>query len=283
MMNELYQQVLERNARETNPFLSIHQANASLLIQIDTLQSKCEGLERDIVAQQQLLEEAGPNNGKISVSQSAALKNETRLRDKLEKLQEELNDKLRINSDEQAIALKATKELAELKDLKISKEGTISGLRQEDERKERTIEHLTTELADAKSRTKLAEQQYVGLKGSIRVLQEENDLIKKENRDLETRFVSEKEKMSNEMNVLTEMVDRLKKEVDMLRALKVQEDKRTSWFGQAAIQKVVGSSPEKKEEIGDISGRKWGGADVTLPSRPMHILQAHKKEASCVR
>jgi autophagy-related protein 16 len=283
MMNELYQQVLERNARETTPFLSIHQANASLLIQIDALQSKREGLERDIVAQQQLLEEAGPNNGKTYLSQSAALKNETRLRDKLEKLQEELSDKLKIHSEEQAIALTTTKELAELKDLKISQAGTISELRQEDEKKEHTIEHLTTELADAKSRTKLAEQQYVGLKDSIRVLQEENDLIKKENRELETRFVSEKEQVSNEMNVLTEMVDRLKKEVDMLRALKVQEDKRTSWFGKAAIQKVVGSSPEKIEEVGDTSGRKWGSVDVILPSKPMHILQAHKKEASCVR
>jgi autophagy-related protein 16 len=283
MMNELYQQVLERNARETTPFISIHQANASLLIQIDALQSKCEGLERDIVAQQQLLEEAGPNNGKSYLSQSAALKNETRLRDKLEKLQEELNDKLKIHSEEQAIALKSTKELAEFKDLKISQEGTISELRQEDERKEHTIEHLTTELVDAKSRTKLAEQQYVGLKDSIRVFQDENDLIKKENRELETRFVSEKEQMSNEMNVLTEMVDRLKKEVDMLRALKVQEDKRTSWFGQAAVQKLVGSSPEKNEEDGDSSGRKWGSANVILPSKPMHILQAHKKEASCVR
>jgi autophagy-related protein 16 len=282
-MNELYQQVLERNAREMTPFLSIHQANASLLIQIDALQSKREGLERDIVAQQQLLEEAGPNNGKTYLTQSAALKNETRLRDKLEKLQEELSDKLKIHSEEQSIALTTTKELAELKDLKISQEGTISELRQENEKKEHTIEHLTTELADAKSRTKLAEQQYVGLKDSIRVLQEENDLIKKENRELETRFVSEKEQMSNEMNVLTEMVDRLKKEVDMLRALKVQEDKRTSWFGKAAIQKVVGSSPEKIEEVGDTSGRKWGSVDVILPSKPMHILQAHKKEASCVR
>jgi autophagy-related protein 16 len=82
-MEDLYHLVLERNARETTPFVAVHEANATLLNQIDALQAKCEELERDLVIQQEKLESAGPSSGRGA---SAALKNETRLREKLEML-----------------------------------------------------------------------------------------------------------------------------------------------------------------------------------------------------
>jgi autophagy-related protein 16 len=248
--------------------------------QIDALQAKCEELERDLVIQQEKLESAGPSSGRGA---SAALKNETRLREKLEMLQEELNEKMKQHAEGQTDALKVAKELAETKDLNISQESAILNLKEENERKERAVEHLTTELNDSKQRTKLAEQQYVGLKDTIRVLQEENDLVKKENRQLESRFVSEKETLSSEMNVLTErVVDRLKKEVDMTRSLKAQEDKRRSWFGLAAVDnsnKPTEKIAEKKES----TGRKWGTVSVVVPSSPKLIVSAHNSEASCVR
>ena len=282
MMDALYHQVLERNGRETTPFVSVHEANAALMNQVDALQTKCEALERENATQQQLLNDSTPSSsGRISSSHSASLKNEARLRDKLERLQEELNEKLKIHSEAQTNALKAAKELAEAKDLNIKHDSTVSKLREDIERRDRSIEHLSTELADAKARTKLAEQQYVGLKDSIRILQEENDLIKKENRELEARFVSEKEKLSEEMNILTEMVERLKREVDMLRSLKEQEEKRKSWFGQAAVK--IDHAEASKESCAEGDGRKWGSLAVVLPTQPFHILQAHKKEASVVR
>ena len=281
-MEELYQLILERNARETTPFVAVHEAHGTLLNQIDALQAKCDELERDLVVEQEKVEISGSGGGGGGRGASAALKNETRLREKLEVLQEELNEKMKQHSQDQADALKVAKELNDVKDLNITQESTISTLTEENAKKERAVEHLTTELTDAKQRTKLAEQQYVGLKDTIRILQEENDSIKKENRQLETRVVSEKETMSSEMNELTEMVDRLKREVDMLRGLKDQEEKRKSWFGLAAI----GSSskpPDNGSSEKESPGRKWGAASIVVPTAPKQILAAHNAEASCLR
>lgn len=297
-MDVLYLKVLERNTRETKPFVLIHEAHATLLNQCDALKSRCDLLEREVVAQQQQLEEFGPSNGsKASTSSSAALKNETRLRDKLEKIQEELNAKLQVQADEQAEALRIRKELSEIKDLYMKQTASYSKLEEDSERKDKAIDHLTMELNDAKSRTKLAEQQYMGLKDTIRVLQEENDQVKREHRELETRFVTEKTKLSDEMNSLTDMVESLRKECDMLRTLKVQEEKRKSWFGYSAAsspnkdssssnnnnQNIDGGIHTLVEPEKDDTGRKWGDMGVVLPSHPIQVLQAHASEASCVR
>jgi autophagy-related protein 16 len=281
-MDDLYQLVLERNNLETNPFLSIHVANATLLNQIDALQAKCAYLERELVIQTERLQsDSSASGGRGAVPHSVALKEETRLREKLEKLQEELNEKLKASAEEQASILELTKELSDVKDLNVAQESTISNLKAENERQQRSIDHMTTELTDAKSRTKLAEQQYVGLKDTIRVLQEENDLTKKENQELSTRFVTEKESLSDEMNKLTEMVEKYKREVQILHGLKEQDDKRKSWFGLGS--KVVQNTPEKSDATGDNDARKFGSMAVVVPTSPKHMVQAHKGEASCVR
>ena len=281
----IYEQLLERNARETLPFVSVHEANATLLNQIDALQSKCDGYEREVsILQQQVDDNAGSshNGGKGNSAATAALKNEARFRDKLEKLQEEMNSKLKSHAEDQASALKTAKELSEMKDLHLVQESTISNLKKECDRKEKAIEHLTEQLTDAKSRTKLAEQQYVGLKETIRSLQNENDQLKKERRTIEARLVEEKGKVSDEMNVLTEMVDSLKREVDMLRSLKKQEEKRKSggWFGRTSSTESKGS---KTPEKGKDSQRKFGAFGVIVPSGPKQIIQAHMAEATSAR
>ena len=232
MLSEIHQKILDRNIRETTPFLSVHEANATLLNQIDALQLKCESLERENSNQQQQLDEGSPG-GKGSAN--AALKNETRLRDKLEKLQEELNDKLKVYSEVNVNALQTTKDLSIMKNLNTAQEATIANLKHEHDRKEKAMEHISLELDEAKKSRRLAEQQYEGLKNTIRTLQEENDVLKKENRQLVDRLVSGKEKTSDEINTLNEMVSHLKNEVDMLRTLKVQEEKRRKWFGRSAI------------------------------------------------
>jgi myosin heavy subunit len=299
MMDVLYLKVLERNARETKPFVLIHEAHATLLNQFDALKSRCDLLEREVVSQQHQLKDFGPSHGssKASTSSSAALKTETRLRDKLEKLQEELNAKLEVQADEQEEALRIRKELAEIKALYMTQTASYSKLEEESERKEKAIDHMTMELNDAKSRTKLAEQQYMGLKDTIRALQEENDQVKKQHRELEIRFVTEKTQLSDEMNSLTDIVESLKKELDLLRTLKVHEEKGKSWFGYSATSSPIkdssSSSNNKKNTDGgshtlvepekDDAGRKWGDMRVVLPSHPIQVLQAHASEASCVR
>lgn len=96
MLEELQRRVEERNAIETAPFLSVHAANAALQSLVDTLQERCEGLEKEVMEQQHQLDEISEGtNGRSNKRLSAALKTEARLRDKIEKLQEELNEKLR--------------------------------------------------------------------------------------------------------------------------------------------------------------------------------------------
>jgi autophagy-related protein 16 len=280
-MEEIHRLILKRNAVETSPFLLVHAANATLLNQVDALQTKCDSLERECAEQKQQLEEGSVSGSGNNRAAAAALKSEARLREKVEKLQEELNEKLRLHSEDAEAALKAAKELSDLKDVTTAQEATISNLKGENERSEKAIERLTNELQEAESRTRLAEQQYTGLKETIRTLQDENDSLKEENRKLVGRLVQDKEKKSDEMNALTEMVEKLKKEVDMLRSLKVQEDKRRKWFGRAAVggDSETGSPEVKKGH----SARRFGSMGAIVPSGPKQIIKAHSSEAPCVR
>eukprot|EP00956_Cyclotella_meneghiniana_P036923 scaffold132532_cov36-Cyclotella_meneghiniana.AAC.1 len=56
-MDEIYSLIQQRNARETHPFLPIHSTNAYLQHVADTLQIRCESLERQYLEQQQLVVE----------------------------------------------------------------------------------------------------------------------------------------------------------------------------------------------------------------------------------
>lgn len=277
-MDSLLRMIEERNERETTPFQSIHSDYSTLLNQIDALQSKCEGLERELAAQELVSRESiDLGNGKTS-SSSAALKNETKLREKLEKMQEKLN----VLAEEQTEALKTSKELNEVKDKCTGLESRISELQKEKEKQQRIIDHQSTELTDAKSRTKLAEQQYTGLKETIRILQKENELIKKDNRQLEKRLITEKEKMSKELLSLMDSADKLKKQNEMLKGLEEQEDKRSSWFGLSSLKKERKVTKESQDDD-STSHRQWGTMGVLVPTEPKHKIKAHPKEATCVR
>jgi WD40 repeat protein len=307
----IYDLLLERNRRETLPFVAIHESHARLLNQIDYLQSKLEAAEREVSQlQQDLMEGANGNNSSAAgtlggasspgkpqskasaAAAQAAVKNEARLRDKLESLQEELNAKLKSESDRQLEALKVSKEISDLKDMNTAMERTIVNLRGENERSERAIEHLTNEVSDAKSRTELAEKQYEGLKRTIRTLQQENDKLSAENRKMEERLMADKGKTVEEMNTLTDLVNALKMEVDMLRSYKIQEDKRRSWFGGGIVpMKVEGGAPnssptngaDKKSGAAADESRKFGSFGVVLPSTVKHTIAAHAVEGTCVR
>ena len=55
----IYQQLQERNARETLPFVAVHEANATLLNQVDALQKKCDDYEREVSILQQQVDDKG--------------------------------------------------------------------------------------------------------------------------------------------------------------------------------------------------------------------------------
>lgn len=297
-MNEIYQHLLERNARETIPFLPIYEANASLLNLTDTLQSKCAAAEREVAALRQELQDSaamGKGGAKgMSLNNAAmksALKNETRLRDKLELLQEEYNAKLKAESEVQSEALKTANKLQEVQTLNAAQDRTIMDLKEEIERGAEALTRLQQRVNDAEASTRLAEQQYDGLKSKIRSLQEENDNLQKENRVTEGRLVTDKGKLVDEMNVLTDLVERLKKEVDMLRSLKHQQDKR----GNGAISSWFTASPKNDTKSSSSSGatggkedsaptRKFGSMGIAIvPSTPQRTIMAHTMEGTCVK
>lgn len=291
-MNGIYQQLLERNARETAPFVSIYEANTSLLNLTDALQAKCAGFEREVAAlRQELQDKAGGAKGSSlnHAAMKSALKNETRLRDKLELLQEEYNAKLKADSDVQAEALKTASKLQEVQTLNAAHEKTIATMKEEIERGNEASERLHQQVKEAEASTKLAEQQYDGLKTTIRSLQNENDVLRKENRVFEERLVTDKGKMIDEMNVLTEMVERLKKEVDMLRSLKQHEEQRNSgtklsWFGGSPKKETPPSDTAAASQDESSSTRKFGTFGVAIvPSTPKQTVSAHTMEGTCVK
>jgi Autophagy protein 16 (ATG16) len=293
-MHDIQQQLVDRNNRETVPFVSVYEAYSSLLNQIDALQLKCSGAELEASSlRQQLLDSSGTAKGSSqnNVAIKSALKNEARLRDKLERLQEEYNLKLKSESDVQSEALKTSNKLRDVQALSESQEKTIASLREEVERNKATIEAIQLKFKDAESRAELAEKQYDGLKLTIRSLQEENDDLRKENRVFEERLVAEKGKTVDEMNTLTEMVERLKTENETLKTLKKQDEQRnngkplTSWFGGTSKKEMTKSDASPASAKSDVSTtRKFGDFEASIvPTAAKHTIAAHATEGTCVR
>eukprot|EP00977_Amphora_coffeiformis_P008323 scaffold1880_cov166-Amphora_coffeaeformis.AAC.2 len=286
--NWILQQLKARNNRETTPFLLIQEAYDRLLLQVDTLQTRLDASERENSALQQQIDELSTSPGTKGSSggaYSAAIKNEARVRDKLEKLQEEYNNKLKEEANEKETVLKLTKELSELKDQNTANVATIANLKEENARAEKTIEHLTHEYNEATSRADLAEKQYEGLKMTIRNLQKENDELQKENRQLENRVVTEKSKLLQEMSSMTELVEALKKERDMLRSLQKQDTKKTSWFagGFALDMQPTDGQPATTTIEEEDPSRKFGDMKVVIPTAQKFSFAAHSPEGVCVR
>ena len=299
-MNEswLLERLEARNKRETTPFLAIQDVYNHLLLQVDTLQAKLDAVERENSMLKQQLDESSvlstgssKATGSIGGAYSAAIRNEARVRDKLEKLQEEYNNKLKSEAEEKANVLKLTKELSEMKDQNTANISTIANLKEENARAEKSIEHLTNECNEANSRAELAEKQYEGLKMTIRTLQTENDDFQKENRQLETRLITEKTKLVSEMNSLTELVEGLKKERDMLRALQQQESKKKSWFGggyasssttPSSVVKPTDGLPVTPPIEEEDPSRKFGDMKIVVPTAPKFTIAAHSSEGVSV-
>lgn len=279
VLSFVHRSLLQRNAVETEPFESVHQSNLALQSLVDDLQYRCEILDQKVIEQSMEIDKLSAEAGGKGPN-----KNEIRQREKIEKLQEQLNEKLRDEVEASAAALKSATELSELKDLNAVQEATISNLREENARAEKSIEHLTAGLADSESVARLAEKQYNGLKDTIRSLQEENDELRKVNDELVNRAVTEKEGMVDQINKMNDMVEKLQKEIEMMKALQRQEDKRPGWLRKRVVH--AGSTKEStssKDEKQDSHSRRWGVMGVICPSEPKLVFQAHPQEATAVK
>lgn len=276
-MDEIYSLIQQRNARETHPFLPIHSTNAYLQNVADTLQIRCESLERQYLEQQQLVVEQAQLIEQHSASgeKQTSSKTESRLREKIGKLQDELNEKLQNEKQSTADAFETSKELSSLKEQCTTHESTISSMQTELDRSNEIIKHLTTELEESKSRTRLAENQFDGLKDAIRALQEENDEKSKLNERLISEAVSVKEQYMDQFNSMNDTVEKLQKETDMLKSL---NKNNKTWFGLPR-----GAAKEKNEKEETKTSRQWGTVGAVLPSQPQYTVKAHKNDATCVR
>ena len=317
-METLLALVHERNLRETLPFVDIHADNDRLRHQVEVLQTKCDDLQRQLVLAKESEEHgnSGEENALQSShqhrSESAALRNERKLKEQVERMEEQIQQQQDQKEEMETKMRQITKERDDSVSLQAAQEKTMTKLQEENEQQSRAIEHLTTQTTDSQQRAKLAEQQYVGLKDAIRTLQEENDSLKKENRDIETRLVSEKERLSAEMNKLTDMVERLKRQGEMAQTYQQHEEKRksskSSWFGLStsssksdpiavlpsatptsrATANSPASSPQRissnKPKVEKEEERKRPPpVPAKVPTKPKYQIQAHYKEASCVR
>ena len=215
--------IQERNLRETSPFIAIHDRCNLLEQQVEAGHRKCEDLERQISFQPYASSSSAGLPSGPSTTESAALRNERRMREMLERLEQELKTKNVQHEEDVDKIEKSQKELKDLKEVHMAQEKSLIQLQEEIDEKQKALDHVSNIVEDSQQRTKLAEQQYIGLKETIRALQDENDEYQKENRQLEQRLVSEKERLSTEMNALTDTVEKLKKELDLIRSQQ-QED-----------------------------------------------------------
>ena len=298
-MDIIFEKLQERNSRETIPFLPIYESYTCLLNLTDNLQNKCTAAERELENLRQQLQDAGSsaNTGSAKGTSSTALnnstaiqsamKNEARLREKLESLEEQYDEKLKEVASTKSL-------LREAQTLNLTHEKNIAELTQELGLEKNANAHLRQQVNDAEANSNLMDDQNYKLKVAFRALQEENDKLKKQNSVYEERLVGEKGKVVDEMNELTDIIERLKAEIESLRkqpkANQQHDSSPLSWFGG------LGSNSPKQtiENHGATSGSlvksqddiKIGTdiADVsTTPSSIHKTIAAHGVDGTCIR
>lgn len=310
-MEDVYNLIQQRNAYETTPFLPIHASNIALSNLADTLQARCESLEKQYyLEQQQLLVEANQisetqddgeqqsNNNNDNGSSSSS--GNARLRGEVAQLHKALREKIKRelittnNNTEGNTTLQTTKEIAQLKEINSTQSSEISNLKIQLSRSTDINTHLQSELDNANTLTRLSEKQFVGLKDAIRELQVENDEKTKLNERLIEEAVHEKEKCAEQLNSMNDMVEKLQKEIEMLKLYNKNSGgggggKGWLGLGREMIKGGVGTASATAAAAGGETNnnnnetvRKWGAFGAILPSKPLYTIKAHREDASCV-
>ena len=120
----------------------------------------------------------------------------------------------------------------------------------------------------------------------------ENDELRKKNGELVKTLVTMKKDMMDQFNELYENFEKKEKEVEMLHLLLKKEREQSAkqskqgLFGRNGFISLIGNTKKEEENcvgVGDRDGRLWGSLDITVPSNPSHVIQAHPVEAMGVR
>ena len=283
-MEDIYNLILERNRRETLPFLSIHSSNAYLQNHVDTLQARCESLEHQYLEQQQIVAE---QQQALELSNnSTPAKTEALLRKQITKLNKEVRERIEKELKSTSEIIEKTNTVSKLQEEKNVQDVTISNMRMELDRCNAVIVHLQSELDNSKSLTNLANRQVDGLKDAIRSLQEENEQITKLNKRLVDETIADKEKLADQLNSMNTTVELKQKEVNMLRSYAKLGGKGGPIGGLIRGIKHLSSSnaDAADDESSKDEQRQWGATvSAVVPSKPLHTIKAHRDDASCVR
>lgn len=202
---------------------------------------------------------------------------EVTFRNKIQSLQDQLNEKLEKEVEASANYVRATNELSRLKDQAIANSKEIDRLREENKRAENNVAAMSSRLKMAEHTASIAEKHYVAFKDEMATLQQENIDLKSENIQLVNRLVSEKEKMMSQFNTMNEMNENLQKEVSLLRNMaKMGKEKLDNHHD--------GENDETNIRDQKLNGgRMWGSGGVIVPSTPKHVIKAHTNEITSVR
>jgi WD40 repeat protein len=326
-MEELFVKLQERRRRETLPFIPIFESYSALLKLSDDLQRRLQEADQEILLLRHKDDERQSENnnaGKstpssVSTAQNktltTALRNETRLREKLEHLEEAYDAKLKSETTVRAEATSLTAKLREMESVVASQKATIQELSAKVEQLAQKSTKLTERCEESELNRSLSEQQNEGLKQTIRTLQEDNQALKKENASFGDRLVTDKEKMVNELNQLNEVIGKLEKENQELRAIEKQNQeerkkaaaaKSSAWFGvfgapagggdskQQDALSPSSSSPtsspirDNNNSSNNIQGPSQYKSPakelvVFCPSQAQKSILAHANEGTCLR
>eukprot|EP00814_Leptocylindrus_danicus_P001554 CAMPEP_0116017934 /NCGR_PEP_ID=MMETSP0321-20121206/8351_1 /TAXON_ID=163516 /ORGANISM="Leptocylindrus danicus var. danicus, Strain B650" /LENGTH=550 /DNA_ID=CAMNT_0003488237 /DNA_START=59 /DNA_END=1712 /DNA_ORIENTATION=+ len=258
----LYDLIKERNSIESPPAL------VSLQNLYDALQIVADSLEAN--AKIVRLASSLDNKGNLS-------KIEVKLRDKIQLLQDQLNEKLEKEVEASANYVRATNELSKLKDRAIANSAEIDRLREENKRAENNVAAMSSRLKMAEHTASIAEKHYVAFKDEMATLQKENIDLKAENTQLVNRLVSEKEKMMAQFNTMNEMNEKLQKEISLLRSM-AKADREKLNNHNDGDNNITNSGDQRIK-----GGRMWGSGGVIVPSTPKHVLNAHTNEITSIR
>jgi hypothetical protein len=247
------------------------------LRQVDALQNACELARREIIVLRDELRDTqlsslSANSGVAvqgSVALQSALKNETRLREKIEFLENEVAQQVKIVTQESIEASRQTAEVRKLQKLIAETNTKISQLEDENRRLIQGSERLSEEIRESKSNSRLADQQFHGLKNTIRSLQEENDILQRDNKDLEARLLSEKGKLINEMNGLNNIIEGYRRYSD------IQKSSYSSVGpGQSSFIHLNSSTVEKLTHPSTVN------ISTNLPKSAKKVVATHTNEGN---
>lgn len=300
--NSILPLLQQRNSYETTPFVAIHRAYSELLQSNDFLEQRCRNAELQVSSDESTTEhQSSGDTGRSTSSNAAAraaLQHETKLREHMEQLEQQLQ-----NFETTA------KDLADAREQIHQHEQTIKTMTKEQDKAQQSLQRITEKLEHAQSDGHLAETQGHGLKRTIRTLQ--NDLKKQqqENQALEKRLVKEQEKTVQERMQWVEQIEQLQREVKRLTALlpidavtdvaPVAAEKTSStssWFGlvggstsKKATTKTTATAsttpvmqPATHAPTSHLRRQAISNAKVVPPTKPLCSITAHQKEGTCL-